>query len=734
MTTRSDGRLLLFTNGGPRGRTFASTTGQGTASRTVLLTHRGEPMGQTCLALPHQDLSPGKPGAVDPWNISIDASALPPHQGGSFSESDGAPLNSEEAKSAASDGTDAAAAALPSLGCPVVAQVPTGQMTRDGSSSSGAPRPAVSSLSSRPSEPQSSSTGCSRGTPPLPGPPKTDSLARSGLPKSGSTATWRLPRNNSLDCPRLPGLAWGRLVGCGSFGRVYKGTWHDRRVAIKVLSTQGSKTRGFEVFSECLVAERVQHPNVVRTYKVLTVQQAGSQQPEPLQRLPFCRSASDGHCITPPCSNNLPVSSAVTTDDACEFFKGLTVNSEAHNALAVAIHGSATSKGAEASAFAFAASPIPEAGAFALAASSTPEASAFASVASVEPEASSPLANRCNSAFAEGNSLRGILDGNGMFMASRAATVAPLPSPFDAAVDRALSATADSEWGVVRRITRSFSADVDLAGSEARLPAAAAERGSCATSSLGSPAAAAELQSSWGGSSGGDSTMDEGVPPTCEAPQWWEDGRTLDGSKTLLVMEYADQRSLHTAISAGRLKGNLEAILLCAMDVAAGMRYLHSVDVVHADLKPANVLLKSVRRTPGDPRGFACKIADFGMARLISADGSHASTDEMGSLPYLAPETLQQGGLTKAADVYSYAILLLELWSGEAAYQDQNYHGVLYSVFSGHRPLMPADAPAPYRALIEDCWAADAKARPSFDDVITRLTALLADTRGNRPV
>lgn len=47
-----------------------------------------------------------------------------------------------------------------------------------------------------------------------------------------------------------------------------------------------------------------------------------------------------------------------------------------------------------------------------------------------------------------------------------------------------------------------------------------------------------------------------------------------------------------------------------------------------------------------------------------------------GSLPYLAPETLQQNSLTKAADVYSYAILLLELWSGEAAYQDQNYHGV----------------------------------------------------------
>lgn len=79
-----------------------------------------------------------------------------------------------------------------------------------------------------------------------------------------------------------------------------------------------------------------------------------------------------------------------------------------------------------------------------------------------------------------------------MFMASRAATAAPSPSPFDAAVDRALSETADSEWGVMHRITRSFSADVDLAGSEARRLATAAERGGCGTGSLGSlPAAGA---------------------------------------------------------------------------------------------------------------------------------------------------------------------------------------------------------------------------------------------------
>lgn len=47
-----------------------------------------------------------------------------------------------------------------------------------------------------------------------------------------------------------------------------------------------------------------------------------------------------------------------------------------------------------------------------------------------------------------------------------------------------------------------------------------------------------------------------------------------------------------------------------------------------------------------------------------------------GSLTYTAPEVLQAGKMTKAGDVYSFAVLLVELWSGCASYTDQNYYGV----------------------------------------------------------
>ena len=53
-------------------------------------------------------------------------------------------------------------------------------------------------------------------------------------------------------------------------------------------------------------------------------------------------------------------------------------------------------------------------------------------------------------------------------------------------------------------------------------------------------------------------------------------------------------------------------VLMCLLDVASGMTYLHSMGILHGDLKSANVLLKS---TATDLRGFQCKIADFGCAK-----------------------------------------------------------------------------------------------------------------------
>jgi serine/threonine protein kinase len=62
--------------------------------------------------------------------------------------------------------------------------------------------------------------------------------------------------------------------------------------------------------------------------------------------------------------------------------------------------------------------------------------------------------------------------------------------------------------------------------------------------------------------------------------------------------------------------------------LCAGMEYLHAAGILHGDLKPANVLLKS---TSADRRGYLCKLCDFGMSRLMDASqATHVSTQTYG--------------------------------------------------------------------------------------------------------
>ncbi|KAJ7195656.1 TKL/TKL-ccin protein kinase [Mycena pura] len=99
--------------------------------------------------------------------------------------------------------------------------------------------------------------------------------------------------------------------------------------------------------------------------------------------------------------------------------------------------------------------------------------------------------------------------------------------------------------------------------------------------------------------------------------------------------------------------------------VAAGLQYLHSHDIVHGDLKVHNVLV--------DKRGVPC-ICDFGISKILNRLGF--TTASVGTAPYMAPELFfvvdgapQEGtsspSTTKSSDVYSFALLVLEIMTSE---------------------------------------------------------------------
>ncbi len=111
-------------------------------------------------------------------------------------------------------------------------------------------------------------------------------------------------------------------------------------------------------------------------------------------------------------------------------------------------------------------------------------------------------------------------------------------------------------------------------------------------------------------------------------------------------------------------------ILLCLLDAARGLEYLHSCNIMHGDLKPQNVLLKTAGN---DRRGFVCKLGDFGLSRMLPETQTHVNTGSYGTVTHASPELLTDGRLTKASDVFAFGILLWELVTGLRLFPDMHH-------------------------------------------------------------
>ncbi|WP_084652973.1 Stk1 family PASTA domain-containing Ser/Thr kinase [Nocardioides insulae] len=202
-----------------------------------------------------------------------------------------------------------------------------------------------------------------------------------------------------------------------------------------------------------------------------------------------------------------------------------------------------------------------------------------------------------------------------------------------------------------------------------------------------------------------------------------------DDGTVYLAMELVPGHTLRDTIteqapmSPGRALALLEPVL-------GALAAAHRLGMVHRDVKPENVLINADPHT-----GDHVKVADFGLARAVSAETQHTSTGTLiGTVSYIAPELVIDGRADARADVYAVGVILYELLTGQKPHAGETPIQVAYRHV--HHDVPPVSTTVPGTPPYLDALVARATARDRdrrFADAgvmlhqLRRVTSALAD-------
>ena len=174
----------------------------------------------------------------------------------------------------------------------------------------------------------------------------------------------------------------------------------------------------------------------------------------------------------------------------------------------------------------------------------------------------------------------------------------------------------------------------------------------------------------------------------------------------MVVMSYMELGSLRSNLMIKKYNSSDKYKNLYA--IANRLAILHTCNLVHGDFHSGNILLLN--------HYFGVHISDFGLSK--PADQPIKSKEIYGVLPYIAPEVLRGKPYTKAADVYSFGIIMWEMTSGIPAFNKVPHDfNLSLRICEGLRPKIIEGTEVEYVELMKRCWDTDPSKRPTAEEL-----------------
>ncbi|KAH7910459.1 hypothetical protein BJ138DRAFT_1152815 [Hygrophoropsis aurantiaca] len=183
------------------------------------------------------------------------------------------------------------------------------------------------------------------------------------------------------------------------------------------------------------------------------------------------------------------------------------------------------------------------------------------------------------------------------------------------------------------------------------------------------------------------------------------EGMARDDDTLSIVLEYAESGSLGQTLKAfGKLNERLVASYV--VKILEGLHYLHRCDVVHCDLKAANILTTKTGNV---------KLSDFGVSLNLRAMEREIK-DVAGTPNWMAPEVIELKGASTKSDIWSLGCTVIELLTGRPPYGEiANSMTVMFRIVEDDMPPIPEGCSEPLQDFLQQCFNKDAEMRPNAE-------------------